>query len=261
MYPLYLYKEMSNQCEVSMDKKKVMIKVDNVSMRFRMSNDRITSIKEMVTQTLKGKVKFKEFYALKDASFEIYKGEVVGIIGRNGAGKSTILKIISGILKPTTGTVTRNGNIVPMLELGSGFDYDLSGRENIFLNGAILGYSKQFLREKYNEIVEFSELGDFIEMPIRNYSSGMLMRLAFSIATVVNPEILIVDEILAVGDENFQKKSYARMRELMSGGTTVLFVSHNMDQIREMCNRVVWLDGGTVKMAGETKEICDVYKI
>ena len=164
-------------------------------------------------------------------------------------------------MKPTGGNVVRNGNIVPMLELGSGFDMDLTGRENIFLNGAILGYSKAFLTEKYEEILNFSELGEFIDMPIRNYSSGMLMRLAFSIATVVNPEILIVDEILAVGDENFQRKSRARMMELMSGGTTVLFVSHDLSQIREMCNRVVWLDNGTTKMVGDTKDVCDAYKL
>ncbi|HIS56513.1 MAG TPA: ABC transporter ATP-binding protein [Candidatus Fimimorpha excrementavium] len=238
-----------------------MIDVQDVSMRFMMSNDKIGSLKEMVTQLIQRKIKFREFWALRDVNFQVKKGEVVGIIGRNGAGKSTILKIISGIMRPTKGRVIRNGNIVPMLELGSGFDFDLSGRENVFLNGAILGYSKEFLMEKFDEILAFSELGEFIEMPIRNYSSGMLMRLAFSIATVVEPEILIVDEILAVGDENFQNKSRQRMMELMSGGTTVLFVSHNLDQIREMCNRVVWLDGGTVRMAGETKEVCDAYKL
>lgn len=239
----------------------LMIQVQDVSMRFKMSNDKITSIKELVTQTLRGKVQYNEFWALHDVNFEVKKGEVIGIIGRNGAGKSTILKIISGIMKPTTGNVVRYGNIVPMLELGSGFDYDLTGRENIFLNGAILGYSKEFLYEKYDEILAFSELGDFIHMPIRNYSSGMLMRLAFSIATVVNPEILIVDEILSVGDENFQEKSHARMLELMSGGTTVLFVSHSLKQIREMCNRVVWLDGGTVRMFGDVETVCDAYKL
>lgn len=239
----------------------LMIRVEDVSMRFKMSNDKITSIKELVTQLAKGKVQYKEFWALHDVNFEVKRGEVVGIIGRNGAGKSTILKIISGIMKPTTGKVVRNGNIVPMLELGSGFDYDLTGRENIFLNGAILGYSKEFLHAKYDEILAFSELGDFIHMPIRNYSSGMLMRLAFSIATVVNPEILIVDEILSVGDENFQRKSHARMMELMSGGTTVLFVSHSLEQIRDMCNRVVWLDGGTVKMFGDVNTVCDAYKL
>ena len=239
----------------------VMIKVNDVSMRFLMANDKISSIKEFVTAFLKRKLKFKEFWALRDINFEVNKGEVVGIIGRNGAGKSTILKIISGIMKPTTGNVERYGNIVPMLELGSGFDMDLSGKENIFLNGAILGYSKEFLESKYDEILEFSELGDFIYSPIRNYSSGMLMRLAFSIATVVEPEILIVDEILAVGDENFQRKSRNRMMELMSGGTTVLFVSHSMDQIREMCDRVVWLEGGHVKMFGPMNEVCDAYDI
>ena len=240
---------------------KIMIDVQDVSMRFMIRNDKIGSLKEMVTQLIRGKIQFKEFWALRDVSFHVEKGEVMGIIGRNGAGKSTMLKIISGIMRPTKGSVVRNGNIVPMLELGSGFDFDLSGRENIFLNGAILGYSKEFLMEKFDEILAFSELGEFIEMPIRNYSSGMLMRLAFSIATVVEPEILIVDEILAVGDENFQRKSRQRMMELMSGGTTVLFVSHNLDQIREMCNRVVWLDGGTVRMVGETQEVCDAYKI
>lgn len=238
-----------------------MIKVEDVSMRFVMANDKVSSIKEFVTAFLSRKLKFKDFWALENVSFEVNKGEVVGIIGRNGAGKSTLLKIISGILRPSKGNVVRNGNIVPMLELGSGFDPDLTGEENIFLNGAILGYSKEFLESKYDEIVEFSELGDFIRMPIRNYSSGMMMRLAFSVATVVQPEILIVDEILAVGDENFQKKSKKRMMELMGGGTTVLYVSHDMQSIREMCNRVVWLEGGTVKMFGDTKEVCDAYDI
>ena len=223
------------------DENNSIIRVENVSMRFRMANDRVTSIKEMVTKMLKRQVEYKDFWALKNVSFDVKKGEVIGLIGRNGAGKSTILKIISGILKPTEGSVYRGGGIVPMLELGSGFDYDLTGKENIYLNGAVLGYSKEFLESRYNDILEFSELGEFINTPIRNYSSGMLMRLAFSIATVVNPEILIVDEILSVGDENFQKKSHARMMELMAGGTTVLYVSHNLDQIREMCNRVVWL--------------------
>lgn len=238
-----------------------MIKVEHVAMRFVMANDKISSIKEFITAFLRGKLKFKEFWALKDISFNVNQGEVVGIIGRNGAGKSTLLKIISGILRPTKGSVVRNGNIVPMLELGSGFDPDLTGAENIFLNGAILGYSKEFLKAKYDEIVEFSELGEFINMPIRNYSSGMMMRLAFSVATVVQPEILIVDEILAVGDESFQKKSKQRMVELMGGGTTVLFVSHDMQQIREMCNRVVWLEGGLVKMFGDTETVCNAYNI
>ncbi|NLH01734.1 MAG: ABC transporter ATP-binding protein, partial [Clostridiales bacterium] len=183
------------------------------------------------------------------------------IIGSNGAGKSTLLKVISGIITPASGKVTCYGNVVPMLELGSGFDMDLTGRENIFLNGAVLGYSKEYLKSKYEEILDFSELGQFIDVPIRNYSSGMLMRLAFSVATMVNPEILIVDEILAVGDEAFQAKSRDRMKKLMSGGTTVLFVSHSLEQIRQMCDRVVWLDHGQVKMIGKAAEVCDQYAI
>lgn len=237
-----------------------MIEVNNVSMRFRMANDRISSIKEYVVQLLRGKVKYREFEALGGVSFKVERGEVVGIIGHNGAGKSTVLKVISGILKPSGGSVAVRGNIAPMLELGSGFDYDMTGRENIYLNGAILGYSEQFLNDKYEEIVAFSEIRkEFIETPLRNYSSGMVARLAFSIATVIKPEILIVDEVLSVGDENFRKKSYARMMELMHGGTTVLFVSHNMEQIRDMCNHVVWLEHGHVKMFGDTKTVCDAY--
>ena len=206
-----------------------VIEVKNVSMRFRMANDRVSGIKEYVIQRLSGKLKYTEFEALKDVSFTVHKGEVVGLIGHNGAGKSTILKVISGILRPSEGSVTVRGSIVPMLKLGSGFDMDLTGNENIFLNGAILGYSEEFLKAKYQEIVDFSELSpDFLNMPLRNYSSGMMARLAFSVATVVEPEVLIVDEVLAVGDADFQKKSMKRMMELMSGGTTVLFVSHNL---------------------------------
>lgn len=237
----------------------MMIHAQNISMRYYMTYDRVKSIKEYLVQWVQGKVKYEEFWALRDVSFDIQKGEVIGIIGNNGAGKSTLLKIISGILKPTHGSVEVMGNIVPMLELGSGFDHDLTGRENIFLNGAILGYSEAFLKEKYDEIVAFSELGRFIDIPLRNYSSGMMMRLAFSVATVVNPDILIVDEILAVGDADFQAKSKARMLELMGGGTTVLFVSHSIDQIREMCDRVIWLEHGQVKMIGKTDEVCNQY--
>ncbi len=237
-----------------------MIDVNCVTMSYRIPHDRINSLKEVVVNFLRHNLKYDTFCALQDVSFHVNRGEVLGIVGHNGAGKSTLLKIISGVLTPTKGNVSHNGTIVPMLELGSGFDFDLSGRENIFLNGAILGYSKQFLESKYDEIVEFSGLGSFIHSPIRNYSSGMLMRLAFSIATVVSPEILIVDEILAVGDAAFQAKSKQRMLELMSGGTTVLFVSHALDQIRELSNRVVWLDHGTVKMIGPAKEVCDAYE-
>lgn len=237
-----------------------MIEVNDVSIRFRMSNDRINSIKEYLVQLLKGKIKYTEFEALKNVSFDVKKGEVVGLVGNNGAGKSTILKVISGILKPSDGNVIVRGNVAPMLELGSGFDMDMTGRENIFLNGAILGYSEEFLKEKYNEIVAFSEIGQFIDVPLRNYSSGMIARLAFSVATIVTPEILIVDEVLSVGDAAFQEKSRRKMEELMSGGTTVLFVSHNLSEIREICNRVVWLEHGQVKMFDETNKVCDAYE-
>ena len=194
-----------------------MIIVKNIYMNFRMINDKMQSLKEYFVAVLEHRLQYKELIVLENISFSVKKGEVIGIIGKNGAGKSTLLKIISGVLKPTSGNIVVNGNIVPMLELGSGFDLELSGKENIFLNGAILGYEEEFLKEKYQEIVEFSELREFINMPIRNYSSGMLMRLAFSIATVVQPEILIVDEILAVGDEGFQRKSKERMKELKIG--------------------------------------------
>lgn len=237
-----------------------MIKVNDVSIRYLMACDRVKSIKEYIVQRIKGNVKYEEFWALKNINFNVEKGEVIGIIGHNGAGKSTLLKIISGILKPTSGTVQVDGTIVPMLELGSGFDSDLTGRENVFLNGAILGYSEEFLRQKYDEIVAFSELEKFIDVPLRNYSSGMIMRLAFSIATVVNPDVLIVDEILAVGDADFQEKSKARMMELMGGGTTVLFVSHSLQQIREMCDKVLWIEHGQMKAFGTTKKICDEYE-
>lgn len=240
--------------------KKVVIDVSNVTMEFKMNNDKIMSLKEFVTTAIRGKLKYNKFTALDNVSFKVRKGETLGLIGRNGAGKSTMLKVISGILKPTNGNVICSGNIVPMLELGSGFDMDLSGKENIFLNGAILGYDEEFLKQKYDEIVEFSELGDFINMPIRNYSSGMLTRLAFSIASLINPEILIVDEILSVGDASFQEKSRKRMLEMMGGGTTVLFVSHDLGQVREMCNKVVWLDHGKVRAYGDTKTVCDEYE-
>ena len=236
-----------------------IIEVNNVSMRFRMANDNIGSIKEYLVQLLKKRLKYSEFEALKNISFTIEKGEVVGLIGHNGAGKSTMLKIISRIMKPTEGTVIVRGNVVPMLELGSGFDHDMTGRENIFLNGAILEYSEEFLKSKQQEIIDFSELGAFIDMPIRNYSSGMLSRLAFSIASAVNPEILIVDEILGVGDADFQQKSQNRMMEMMGGGTTVLMVSHDIKQIREMCDRVVWIEKGQLVKIGKAEEICDEY--
>lgn len=236
-----------------------MIELKNVTMKFRMANDRITSLKEFAIKKVSGKLLYKEFVALNDVSFSIKKGEVIGILGSNGAGKSTLLKIISGILKPTEGTIKIEGNIAPLLELGAGFDIDLTAKENIYLNGAVLGYSKQYLDSKYAEIVEFSELHQFMEMPIRNFSSGMTARLAFAIATLVNPDILIVDEILSVGDARFQKKSSKRMKELINGGATVILVSHSIEQIREMCSRVIWLDSGVVRMIGNTDEVCNSY--
>ena len=229
-------------------------------MKFRMSDQPINSLKEIFTTAVTGKLRFNEFLALDDVSFELEKGKTLGLIGKNGAGKSTTLKLISGILKPTRGTIITRGNIVPMLELGAGFDLELTGRENIYLNGAILGYSKEYLESKYDEIVEFAEIGEFVDMPIRNYSSGMMARLAFSIASVVQPEILIVDEILAVGDVAFQEKSYNRMKELMSGGATVLFVSHDIDKIEEMCDKVIWLEQGKVVAEGSAKQICNKYR-
>ncbi len=238
----------------------VMIRVNDLGVSYRMDLNKNTNLKEWVIHALKRQNQYRIFWALRHVSFEVYRGEVLGVIGHNGAGKSTLLKVISGILKPTEGDVQRGGRIVPMLELGSGFDMDLTGRENIYLNGAILGYTKAQLDERRDAIIAYSELGDFINMPLKTYSSGMLSRLAFSIASVIEPEVLIVDEILAVGDESFQKKSRARMMELMSGGTTVLYVSHNIGQIREMCRRVLWLEHGEIQRYGDVTGVCDAYQ-
>ena len=235
-----------------------IITVKDVSMRFRMDKNKTTSLKEWVVTHLLGKQQYEEFSALHDVSFEVTRGEIVGIIGRNGAGKSTLLKVISGIYKPSQGTVVTAGRVAPMLELGSGFDTELSGHDNIFLNGAILGFSEDFLKAKYDEIVAFSGLGEFIHMPLKTYSSGMLARLAFSVATVIEPEILIVDEILSVGDIAFQAKSEAKMLSMIQGGTTVLYVSHSLESIKKLCDRVVWLDHGKVMKIGG-KEVCDEY--
>lgn len=225
-----------------------------------MSNDRVTSLKEYVIKLLKRQIKYHTFQALDNISIEVEKGQVIGILGRNGAGKSTLLKVVAGILKPYQGSITVDARVVPMLELGSGFDHDLTGRENVFLNGAILGYSRKYLTSKFEEIYEFSGLGEFIDVPIRNYSSGMLIRLAFSIATVVQPEILIVDEILSVGDENFKKKSKNRMVELMSGGTTVFFVSHDLAQIEEICDKALWLEKGKMMIFDDTHKVVAEYR-
>lgn len=237
-----------------------IITVDQVSMKFHMNVNKTTNLKEWVVSFLKGKLRYDDFLALRDISFAVQPGEVMGIIGQNGSGKSTLLKIISGVYKATTGSVQVRGRIAPMLELGSGFDYELSGRENVFLNGAILGYTEKFLKSKYDEIVAYAELQEFIQQPLKTYSSGMVTRLAFSIATLVEPEILIVDEILSVGDERFQRKSGDRMRQMMEGGTTVLVVSHSLEQIRSLCTRVVWLDHGNLMEIGDTDTVCDHYQ-
>ncbi|MBQ6703103.1 MAG: ABC transporter ATP-binding protein [Clostridia bacterium] len=236
-----------------------MVEVDSVSMRFNLGIDKGFSLKQWFVDVGKGKKKTKnEFWALTDVSFKVKKGEVIGFIGSNGAGKSTMLKIVAGVMKPTKGEVKSYGNICPMIELGAGFDTQLTARENIYLNGAIMGYSKPFIDSKFQEIVDFSELHDFLDVPVQNFSSGMVARLAFSVATVVDPEILIVDEILSVGDMAFQAKSEQKMLSMINGGTTVLFVSHSIEQIKKMCDTVVWLDHGHIKMIGG-KEVCDEY--
>jgi ABC-2 type transport system ATP-binding protein len=238
-----------------------MIRIKNVSMKFNMDIEKDFSMKQAFINffTKKKKKKTEYFWALKNVTFSVNKGDVVGLIGSNGAGKSTLLKVVSGVMKPTSGKVEVDGVISPMIELGAGFDQNLTARENIYLNGAILGYSKKFLDSKFDEIVEFSELKDFLDVPVKNFSSGMTAKLAFSIATIVDPEILIVDEILSVGDLRFQEKSKNKMMEMIKGGTTVLYVSHSLESIKELCNKVIWLDHGQVVKMGETKEICDEY--
>lgn len=236
-----------------------IIKVSNVTMTYKMTDTNIMSFKEWILSLIKKKVQYNKFSPLENVSFSINKGDVLGVIGRNGAGKSTLLKLISGIMKPTEGSIYVGGNIVPMLELGAGFDYDLTGKENIYLNGSILGYRKQFLDSNYEGIIEFSELGEFINMPLRTYSSGMVMRLAFSIAAIVEPDILICDEILSVGDDHFREKSFNRMKEMMSGGTTVIIVSHDISQIKKICNKVLWLDEHRMRMYDDAQAVCDEY--
>ena len=242
-----------------MEKQDIMINVDNVSMRFNLGIEKGFSIKQWFVDIGKHKKKTKnKFWALKNVDFSINRGEVVGFIGSNGAGKSTLLKVVAGVMKPTKGNIEVYGNICPMIELGAGFDPQLTARENIYLNGAVMGYSKDLIDSKFDEIVEFSELKDFLDVPVQNFSSGMVARLAFSIATIVEPEILIVDEILSVGDIAFQAKSEAKMMEMIGGGTTVLFVSHSIEQIKKMCNRVIWIEHGVVQKIGG-KEVCDEY--
>ncbi len=238
---------------------KTVIQVNDVGMEFNLSQEKIDNLKEYFIKLLKRELLFQEFWALKNVSFEVKKGDRVGIIGLNGAGKSTLLKIISGVMKPTEGTVNIKGKVVPLLELGAGFDSNYTGRENIFLNGAMLGYTKEFLEKKFDEIVEFSEIGEFIDVPLKNYSSGMKARLGFSVATMVEPEILVLDEVLSVGDAKFRKKSYDKITSLFDNGITVLFVSHSINQVKNLCNKVIWLEKGRIVMQGDTEEVCAAY--
>ena len=236
-----------------------IIDVDDVTVRFNLASEKVDNLKEYFIKMIKKELMFQEFLALKDVSLKIKPGESWGLIGTNGAGKSTLLKLISGILKPYKGTVTVRGQIAPLLELGAGFDPNMTARENIFLNGTVLGHSKKYMAEHFQEIVDFAELEQFLDSPIKNYSSGMKARLGFAVATMVKPEILIVDEILSVGDIAFRKKCEKRMQEMMGGGTTVLYVSHNMDSIKDLCTHALWLNKGEVVMSGEVKDVCSAY--
>lgn len=239
----------------------VALKVEDVSIRFNLSKEKVDNLKELIIKKFRGeKTRFNEFWALKNIRFELKKGDRLGILGLNGAGKSTLLKVIAGVYKPTEGKVTRYGHIAPMIELGAGFDPNYTGRENIFLYGAVLGFSREFLEEKYEEILDFSELGDFIDVPIKNYSSGMKARLGFSIATVVEPEILILDEVLSVGDAKFRKKCENKMQKMFDHGVTVLFVSHSLAQVKRLCNKAILLEHGQLIAHGDIDEVSDIYE-
>lgn len=235
------------------------IEIENLTIRFNLASEEISSIKEYFIKLAKRQLNFQEFFALKNISFNVEKGDSIGLVGANGSGKSTLLKAISGIYPPYEGSVRVNGIIAPLIELGAGFDGQLTARENIYLNGALFGYDRTFMDEKFDEIVDFAELRDFIDVPVRNYSSGMAARLGFAAATIVKPDILICDEVLAVGDMRFQQKCEEKMEELMSNGTTLLFVSHSIEQVRKVCKNAVWLEHGMMKMKGEVNEVCDSY--
>lgn len=237
-----------------------IVELKNVTMKFIMFKEKVDSIKEYFIKFIKRKLSYEEFFALKNVTFSVEKGDVFGIVGLNGSGKSTILKIISGIMKPTEGEIHVNGTISPLIELGAGFDMDLTARENIFLNGSILGHSRSYMIKNIEAIIEFSELEDFMDVPIKNFSSGMVARLGFSIATIIKPDILIVDEILSVGDFLFQEKCEKRINMLLAGGTTVIIVSHSIEQIERLCNKVLWIEKGCVKMIGSTNEVCGAYQ-
>lgn len=240
-------------------KKKTALKVEHLGVRFNLTEERIDSLKEYAIRMVNRELRYKEFWALRDINFEVLKGERLGILGLNGAGKSTLLKVIAGVLKATEGKVTANGKIVPLLELGAGFDKQYTGAENIYLYGAMLGYPKSFIQKKFDEIVAFSELGDFINVPLKNYSSGMRARLGFSVATVVEPEILILDEVLSVGDAKFKKKSEQKIREMFDRGITVLFVSHSLQQVKALCNKAILLEHGHLVARGEIEKVAAVY--
>ena len=240
--------------------RKPAIVVKHVSMKFNLSKEKVDNLKEYIIKSLKGEMQYNEIWALRDVSFTVEKGAKVAVLGLNGAGKSTLLKIIAGVFKPTEGTIEKNGKVVPLLELGAGFDQQYTGRENIFLYGAMLGCSKQFLKEKYDEIVEFSELGEFIDVPLKNYSSGMRSRLGFSVATMVKPQILILDEVLSVGDAKFKKKSEKRIQEMIADGVTVLFVSHSMQQIKRICDKAMILEKGKLIAYGDIDEVLSIYQ-
>lgn len=242
-----------------MSEKKVVVDVNDVTIRFNLANQKIDNLKEYIIKLIKKELRFQEFLAVKNVSFQVREGESWALIGTNGSGKSTMLKAISGILKPYKGSITVDGSVAPLIELGAGFDPDLTARENIFLNGCVLGHSEKFMAEHFDEIVDFAEIHQFLESPIKNYSSGMRARLGFAIATMVKPDILIVDEVLAVGDIKFRQKCEKRMKELLAGGTTLLYVSHNIDEVRRLCDHVIWLDRGVARMMGDVKTVCDAY--
>ncbi|MDD3218361.1 MAG: ABC transporter ATP-binding protein [Lachnospiraceae bacterium] len=237
-----------------------IIEVNDVSIRFNLERERVNSLKEYLIRSIKGTIEYDEFWALRNVSFRLNRGDSLGLIGLNGCGKSTMLKVIAGVLKPTGGEVKVNGSIAPLIELGAGFDFDLTAKENVFLNGAILGYSKKQMLEHYDGIVEFSELEEFMDVPVKNFSSGMLSRLAFAIATIGKPDILIVDEVLSVGDFRFQQKCESRIQSMMKEDTTILFVSHSIEQVKMLCNKAVWLEKGHVKMLGDVEDVCSAYE-
>ena len=242
-----------------MEEKKVIIDVDHVTVRFNLANQKVDNLKEYFIKLIKRQLMFQEFLALKDISFQVREGESWALIGTNGSGKSTMLKAISGIMKPYKGSITVDGTVAPLIELGAGFDNDMTARENIFLNGCILGHTEKFMAEHFDEIVEFAEIGQFLDSPIKNYSSGMRARLGFAVATMVKPDILIVDEVLAVGDYKFRQKCEKRMQEMLQGGTTLLFVSHNIEEVRRLCDHAIWIDKGVTRMLGDVNEVCDAY--